>query len=119
MIEMTNRGSVPATASLAIALVALLAPPIISPVLLATMHHTHRPLLGGDVLLSMLFILPPVCGVVAVICGHTARRRLDINRSPKKGAIALAGLIIGYAVIVQCLSGQIVGRLTSLAFKGM
>ena len=119
MIEMTDRGSVPAIASLAIALVALLAPPIISPLLLATMVHTHRPLLGGDVLLSMLFVLPPVFGVVAAICGHIARHRIDINRFPQKSAIALAGLIIGYAVIVQSLSGQIVARLGSLALRGM
>jgi uncharacterized membrane protein YjfL (UPF0719 family) len=119
MIEITNRGNAAATASLTIALVALLAPAIQSPLLMAIMVHTNRPLPGGDVLLSVLFVLPPVCGVVAAICGHIARRRIDINQFPQKSAMALAGLIIGYAVIVQSLSSQIVARLGSLALKGM
>lgn len=68
--------------------------------------------------LAFLHLLKPIGGLVAVLCGHIARRRLDIQLSPQKRAIALAGLIIGYALIIATFFDAIFARLVTNTMKG-
>jgi hypothetical protein len=45
---------------------------------------------------SLIGFLMPPCALVGIIAGHLTRIRLRVIRSPKKGELALAGLILGH-----------------------
>jgi hypothetical protein len=44
---------------------------------------------------SVGFLIPP-CALVGIIAGHLTRIRLRVIKSPKKGRLALTGLILGH-----------------------
>lgn len=119
MNERRNTGSNLAKASLCCGLTALFAPPILSVILMGAIARASARVPFSDMVILTLFALPSACGAVAAICGHMARRRLDVTTSPQKSAIALAGLLIGYSVIVNSISAQIASRLASYALKDM
>jgi hypothetical protein len=55
---------------------------------------------SGLAIASLVFsLLGPVCSIPAVICGHIALRKIRKEASVKGFGLALAGLLIGYAVL--------------------
>ena len=49
-----------------------------------------------SVVFSLIGFLIPPCALVGIIAGHLTRIRLRAIKSPKKGQLALAGLILGH-----------------------
>jgi len=49
-----------------------------------------------SVVLSFIGFLIPPCALVGIIAGHLTRIRLRALKSPKKGRLALTGLILGH-----------------------
>lgn len=107
-----------ATLALVLSIVALLIKPILAPLMLAVVAVSKASRLI-EVLVPVVFVLPPVIGIVSVILAHTARARIKRDPALPGKSVSTAGMIIGYATLVYTASAWIVAYLGSYLLKGM
>ena len=107
-----------ATLALVLSIVALLSQPILTPLLLAVVavSKAHRLV---EVLITVVFVLPPVIATTAVILAHTARARIKRDPTLSGKSVSTAGMIIGYATLAYTVSAWIVAYGGSYLLKDM
>lgn len=103
-----------AHASLFVGVLGLIGQPSLNAIVTVMMLNPKYEPRVGAISIWGTVLLSPLCGFAAVVFGHLARRKAREEADSNGRGLALAGLIMGYGVIVQSFVGQVVGRIARI-----